>query len=269
MTIELRVLTAGIALLIYSKLIKRDLKIKELWKKYLIIGALNAAIPFTLISTATIYLDASVAAILNSTTPLFTAALAWIWLKEEMNIRKIAGMIIGLSGVVVLVGWDLTALSSRGIYPALLSILAAAFYGMSGIYAKRAFKGVDSLSLATGQQLGAAILLIPFALTNIPSGPIPNMVIIAVLSVALLGTAIAYLLYFYLIANVGPTKTLSVTFLVPIFGMIWGAVFLQETITLNMIMGLLVILTGVSLILNIRVNLGVKWRRSISTNKYK
>lgn len=258
LTIELRVLIAGILLLIYSFLTKHKLTHRGRWKEYLIMGALNAAIPFTLIATATLTLNASLASILNSTTPLFTVIVAWIWLKEKVTSKKIIGIFVGIIGVAILLGWSPVLLSKEVLFSAMLSILAALSYGLAGVYAKRTFAGVDSLSLAIGQQLGASILLLPITLTKIPSVQISSIVIISVLGLALLCTSVAYLLYFYLIASVGATKTLSVTFLIPLFGVIWGNVFLNEKLSLGIIMGLIVILLSIFIISDFTTKSGEK-----------
>jgi len=252
-TIEIRVLIAGLALFLYSKLIKHEFNFKSLWKKYLILGTFNAAVPFTLISTATLTLDASLASILNATTPLFAVVVAAIWLKEKITYKKTIGIVIGLSGVIILLGWSPIVLSPKVIFSATLSILAAVSYGFGGAYAKKAFEGVDSLSLAIGQQLAAALVLMPLALTKIPSGPISSSVIVSVVGLAIFCTSLAYILYFNLIANVGPAKTLTVTFLVPVFGVIWGIVFLNENVTPGMLVGLVIILSSISIMNDVRI----------------
>ncbi len=246
--IELRVLIAGLVLLLYAYCTKRRLNFKEKWKEYLIVGAVNAAIPFTLIATATLTLNASLASILNSTTPLFTALVAWGWLKEKLTVKKVLGIILGVSGVVVLLGWSPLPFSSQVIFSASLSVLAAISYAFGGVYVKRTFTGVDPLSLATGQQLAAALVLLPMVLFNIPAVPVSKVVVVSVIGLAVLCTALAYLLYFYLIAAVGPTKTLTVTFLVPLFGVIWGILFLKENVTTGMVVGLLIILSSIFMI---------------------
>lgn len=255
LTIQGRVTIAAIALLIYMTVIGHTAEFKRRWRQYLIIGALNAAIPFMLIATAALHLNASMSAILNSMTPLFTALVVWGWMKEKLTIRKWAGIFIGIIGVVILVGWSPIPFTSEVIVAIILSTLSTVSYGFAGVYAKKTFAGVPPLSLAFGQQMGASVLLFPFTLKNLPTSasPVTPIVILSVAGVALLCTAIAYLLYFYLLASVGPTKTLSVTFLIPLFGMIWGVVFLDEKITLGMIAGLFVILSSIFLISDIQL----------------
>jgi drug/metabolite transporter (DMT)-like permease len=254
-TIQGRVTLAGLALLAAVWLTGHSLEWRQRWKQYLIIGALNAAIPFLLIATAALHLNASVSAILNSMTPLFTALAVWKWTDEKATARKWAGIFTGMAGVAILVGWSPVPVTREVVISIVLSILSTVSYGLAGVYAKKTFAGVPPLSLATGQQLGASILLLPLTLVNLPasSAAFTPLVLVSVLGLALLCTAVAYLLYFYLIEQVGPTRTLSVTFLIPVFGMLWGVVFLQEAITGGMLAGLLVILSSIFLISDLPV----------------
>jgi drug/metabolite transporter (DMT)-like permease len=255
LTIQGRVTIAAIALLIYISIIRRSAGFKTRWKQYLILGALNAAIPFTLIATAELYLSASISAILNSMTPLFTALIVWGWMKEKLTLKKWLGILIGIIGVIILVGWSPIPFTSEVIIAIILSILSTVSYGFAGVYAKKAFAGVSPLSLAVGQQAGASVLLFPFTLFNLPTSTasVTPTVVFSVIGLALFCTAVAYLLYFYLIESVGPTKTLSVTFMIPLFGMIWGVLFLNEKITAGMIAGLIVILSSIFLISDIQL----------------
>jgi drug/metabolite transporter (DMT)-like permease len=265
LTIQGRVTIAGIALLLYIWLTKQSADFRRWWKQYLIIGALNAAIPFTLIATAELRLNASMGAILNSLTPLFTAIVSWGWMKEKLTIRKWLGILTGIVGVVILVGWSPMPFTKEVLISIGSSILSTVSYGFAGVYAKKAFTGVPPLSLAAGQQMGASVLLLPLTLIYLPSSitAVSSIVILSVLGLALLCTAIAYLLYFYLIASVGPTKTLSVTFLIPLFGMIWGVLFLHENIAGSMILGLAVILSSVFMISDIPVQSVIKKKKKL------
>ena len=253
LVIELRVLIAGLALFLYAVVTRRKLSVKGKWRSYLVIGAINAAIPFTLIATATLTLKASLASVLNSTTPLFAAIVAWIWLKEELTIKKTLAIILGIIGVVVLLGWNPINITTKVVFSAMLSLGAALSYAFGGVYAKKTFKGVDALSLNIGQQLSAALLLLPITIFKILKVEVPKLVVFSVVALALICTALAYILYFYLIANVGPTKTLSVTLLVPVFGVIWGAVFLKESITTGVIGGLIIILLSIIIMSGIKL----------------
>ena len=263
LTIEGRVTIAAITLLIYLSFSKQSFNFRKKWKQYLIIGALNAAIPFTLIATSALYLTASMSSILNSLTPLFTALVVWGWIKEKLGSRKLFGIGVGVVGVVFLVGWSSVTFTSNIIVAICLAVLSTISYAFAGVYAKKTFVGDTPLSLATGQQIGASILLIPFTFINLPNltNRVPLVPVIAVVCLALFCTAFAYLLYFYLIESVGPTKTLSVTFLIPVFGMVWGVLILNEKITVGMLVGFIIILGSVFLISDIRFSLPSTWKR--------
>lgn len=264
-TIQGRVTMAGMALLLFIWLTKRSTHVRKWWKQYLIIGTLNAAIPFTFIATAELHLNAAMGSILNSLTPLCTALVAWGWMKEGFTVRKWIGMGTGMVGVIILVGWSPIPFTKDVFLAICLSILSTVSYGFAGVYAKKTFTGVSPLSLAAGQQIGAAVVLLPFTLVFAPASHVnvSSIVIVSILGLALLCTSVAYLLYFSLIESVGPTKTLSVTFLVPVFGIMWGVLFLHETLSLSMIAGLLFILGSVFLISDISVKPAVQKRQSL------
>ncbi|MDP4524188.1 DMT family transporter [Bacillus halotolerans] len=248
--IESRVGIAAISLIIFARLLKQKIEIKYKWKELMILGAINAAIPFVLIAYAELNISASLAAIINSTTPLFSVIISILWLKEGKNMRTFLGIIMGCIGVGILVGWSPIQLNVKVILSIVAISLAALFYGIGGVYSKRAFQDMKSFDLATGQQLGASIVLLPFALLDMPN-KLPSIgVTISVLGLAIFSTSVAYLLYFYLIKNIGPTKTVSVTLLVPIFGIIWGVLFLDERTTLSTYIGLSVVLMSILLVSN-------------------
>lgn len=249
-TTNLRVLISAITLIIVCFLNKDKISFLKMWKEYFILGLLNAALPFALICTAELHITASLAAILNATTPTFTAIVSVIWSKEHLNIKKVLGLILGFLGVIVLVGLTSTHVKNIWIY-ALLSILAAFSYGFVGVYSSlKVSKNVPPLNLALGQQLAATIILLPFSILTLPKQVPSSKAIISVILLGILCTSIAYLIYFYLIKQVGAVKTLSVTFLVPAFGIIWAALFLREKITIQNVIGLIIIILSIVLINN-------------------
>jgi drug/metabolite transporter (DMT)-like permease len=130
---------------------------------------------------------------------------------------------------------------------------ATFFYGLAGVYAKQNLKNVPTLTAATGQQLTASLLLLLPSSLNMPEKAPAMPVILAIIALAVFCTALAYLLYFALISSVGPTKTLTVTYLIPLFGATWGVLFLRETVTLGMLAGLVVILSSVFLVNEVRL----------------
>lgn len=214
------------------------------WRAYLVIGAVNSALPFALFSFAEQTISASNAAILNATSPFFGAIIGAAWLGEPLGARKMAGMALGLLGVVLLVGWQPAPLSGAAIVASLACLAAALCYGIGSVYAKARMTGIPSFAIAVYSQLAAAVVLAPALPFSPPPLSLSPLVAANVLALALASTAIAYLLYFRLIADVGPARALTVTFLIPLFGVLWGALFLREPVAINMLSGGALILAG-------------------------
>ncbi len=245
---EVRVGVAALALLPFATALGVVPEVRKLWRPFLIMGTFNAAVPFSLIAFAEIHITASLAAILNSTTVLFAALVGAAWLGEPLTARKAAGVLLGIAGVAVLVGLDPLPVNWTVLVAVGAMLLAALFYALGGTYAKVAFSGVRPLTLATGQQAFAAVALLPFAAATLPGEPVPLPAALSALTLALLCTAAAYLIYFRLIASVGPTSTLTVTFLAPGFGVFFGVVLLGEPFGPGTLLGLVVILLSVALV---------------------
>src|SRR5919112_5184794 len=224
------------------------------WREYLVLGALNVALPFTLIAWAALTLPASLGSILLATVPLFTAPVAALQLNERVSGRQAVGLIVGFIGVGILVGFRPVSLTPA--FAAAVSALlgAAAFYALGGVYTARRFTGASPVESTIGQQFGAFVLLLPFALAMPPREWPPLSAVIAVLILAIFSSVLAYLLFFRLISSVGATKTATVSYLIPLFGTIWGIVVLQERVGLETLAGMLVILLGVVLTTGTRLS---------------
>lgn len=248
LTTELRVALAAAALLIYARLAGAGMEIRRHWKPFLLLGGINAALPFTLICAAELHLSASLAAILNATTPIFASLAAWGTGGERPGPARSTGLVLGLCGVAVLVGWSPEPFDRTMLYSVLFSLGASLAYGIGGLYAARFGKGMPPLTLAAGQQLGAAAWLLPLLFVFPPQEGPSLPAALSVIALALVCTAFAYLLYFRLIASIGPVKTVSVTFLVPVFGIFWGVLFLHEAVYLTTVAGLAIILVSIALI---------------------
>jgi drug/metabolite transporter (DMT)-like permease len=249
--VELRVGLAAAALFLYALAISSMPKIRGRWMSFLVLGFFNAAVPFSLISAAEIHLTASLAAILNSTTVMFTAIVAAVWMGDALTARKVVGIVLGIVGVTVLVGWDPLSLNGVVLLAVAAMLLASLSYALGATYAKRSFSGIPPLGMAIGQLSGAGALLLPLAVVSVPEEAPPIVVALSMLGLAFLSTAVAYLIYFRLIENVGPTSTLTVTLLVPVFGLLFGVLLLEEPIGFGTLVGLGIILTSVVLITGI------------------
>lgn len=219
------------------------------WRGIAVVGLTNTALPFMLFSYAALSINAGLSAVFNAATPLFGAVIAWLWLKDRLTPSRIAGLLIGMGGVLWLV-WDQASFKpgARSSALAVLACIAATLlYGYSASYTKRHLTGVPPMAVAAGSQLAAAVLLLLPAGVWWPSQMPSAAVWGYALVLAVACTAIAYLLYFRLIANVGPAKAISVTFLIPVFAVAWGGLFLHEQVSLTMALGCAVILLGTSL----------------------
>jgi drug/metabolite transporter (DMT)-like permease len=221
------------------------------------VGLLNSALPFTLLAYATLSLTAGFVSVLNATVPLFTALVAYVWMREGLTRDRALGLALGFVGVLLL-AWDRLAVGglTRGGQPTAAwapliamgaALIATLSYGVAAIFTRRNMTGVAPLASATGSQIGAALALAPLAWIYWPSS-LPSVT--AWLSVVMLGsvcTALAYILYFRLINHVGAARAVSVTFLIPAFAMVWGRTFLAEIVTAKMLAACAVILTGTAL----------------------
>jgi len=249
--VELRVGLAATALLLYALVAGRLPKIRSRWRSFLVLGFVNAAVPFCLIATAEIHLTASLAAILNSTTVMFTAIVGAVWMGDLLTARKVVGIVLGIAGVAVLVGWDPLPLSGIVLLSVAAMLLASLSYALGATYVKWSFSGIPPLGMAIGQMTAATVLLLPLSVVGTPEGVLSSSVAFCVLGLALLSTAVAYLIYFRLIENVGPTSTVTVTLLVPVFGLLFGVLLLDEPFGPGTLAGLGIILSSVVLITGI------------------
>ncbi len=217
------------------------------WRPIMVAGIINSAIPFALFSWAVLHIATGLSSILNATVPLFGALIAWLWLGDRIGRLRWVGLALGFLGVALL-AWKAPAgtgfQSDQALWAIGACLLASAFYGLAASFARTRLVGIPPLATATGSQLGAALgLALPtfwFWPAQMP-GPRAWGAIIAI---AVLCTGIAYILYFRLIAHAGPSRALAVTFLTPVFAMLYGALFLEERITAWTVGCALVIVTG-------------------------
>jgi drug/metabolite transporter (DMT)-like permease len=226
---------------------------------FLFMGVFNTALPFTLISWGETRIDSAMASILNGTVPLFTIVIAHFWLQDErISLPRISGLIIGFAGVVVLVSRDLGLAAMRGNIWGQLAVLAAASsYALAATFSRKHLRGQSPLTQATMVVLIADALLWPAALAferpwHIPALPITWL---ALAWLGLLGSCLAYLLYFYLINAWGATRASLVAYVFPAIGLMLGIVFLGETADWRLMIGSLLVVAGIAV-----VNLKVRFR---------
>lgn len=209
--------------------------LRQNWKRVLFIGLLNSGIPFACFSFALLSISTGLSAILNATVPMFGALIAWVWLKDKPTASRILGLIIGFAGVALL-AWDQSTFkpNASGVAPGwavLACLLAGVCYGISASYTKRYLSGLPPLVTAAGSQIGATLGLALPALWLWPARMPGASAWLALLAVGVVCTGIAYILFFRLIENAGPARALSVTFVVPVFAVLYGVLFLGESVT--------------------------------------
>ena len=242
LTAELRTLIAGVALAAWFAATGFDPDWRRWWRQYLVMGILTSALPFLCWAYAALSLPAGLMAVLNATSPMWGALLSALLLGERLSPRRWMGLVIGIIGVMLVTR---PASESAIPYAATAAALAAAFcYGLSGVYMTRWAAAAPSRGMAVGTQMVAGILLIPLIpLWPAAAAPTP-LVAASMLALGLLCGAVAYLLYFRLIADIGATGALTVTYLIPLFGVLWGALFLGEALSLSMLAGGALVILG-------------------------
>ncbi len=236
-----------------------------------VVGILNSAAPFCLFAFAELTLSAGATSVINATTPLFGALVAYVWLKDRLTTMRSIGMAIGFAGVLLLV-WNQIAtdgaassgLPVQGMLAAAAALGASALYGVAGNFAKKYLMDVDATANAAGSMIGATIMLAPIALLTWPATPISAHAWSAVIALGVCCTGIAYFLYFRLVAAAGPARAMTVTFVIPLFGILWGALFLSEHVSLVMLEGCAVVLVGTALATGIVKQVPFLTRRSIA-----
>ena len=248
-TAESRLVLAGATIALVLVLSGKRLDLARHWRHFAIVGILNSAAPFVLFAWSAQHLPASYLVVVNATAPLFGAIVAATWFGERITARKTLGLVAGLAGVAILVGLGPIAATTTTVAAALAGLTAALSYALASGYVKRRSYAVDSTALAGGSNVAAAAALFPFALAAPPAGLPTAEAAWAAVVLGVVCTGVAYLLYFRLINDVGPARALTVTFLIPVFGMLWGALFLGEAITATMVGGGALVLVGTGLIL--------------------
>ncbi len=240
----------GIAAAFLALMLARRGGLRQLYPnatRLTLLGAINSAIPFSLFAYAVLSVTAGFASVLNATSPLFGALVAFIWLRDKPSPARIAGLIDGFAGVLVLVWGRLSVRSDGGGVAVLAGLSASVLYGISANYAKKRMSDIDPFVIATGSLIAATVLLLPLAVLYWPATP-PSLVSwVSAVLLAVICTGIAYILYFRLLSRIGPAKTLAVTYLIPAFGVLWGHLLLHEPITTSMVVGCAVILLGTTL----------------------
>lgn len=252
--VTLRVTMAG--LLLYATLLLMGLRVPRdalSWRDFAIMGFLNNVLPFTLIAYGQSHIPSGLASILNATAPLFTVVVAHLVTADErMTPARIAGIVTGFAGVVVMIGPSALGNIGGELLPELACLMAALGYAASAVFARRfSRRGIPPMAIATGQMTAASLVMLPFWLVieqpwtmAMPSPP----VIASVLALAVLSTVVAYVIYYRILATAGSVNLMLVTFLIPVTGILLGALVLGERLALRHFLGMAAIGIGLACI---------------------
>lgn len=213
----------------------------------LAIGLISTALPFIGLTFSTQYTSAGFASILNALTPICSALIGFAWLGERLTPAAMLGVLLGFIGVSVMVLDRDTISSSFLLLPVLAGFAATMCYGLTGFYIRRFLQGIPSPVLSTYCQFSAALLMLPLMFVYWPEHSVPLSGWLFAALLGILCTGVAFIIYFHLLARVGVTRTVVVTYLVPVFALLWGALFLDEVATPRMLGGAALILTGIAL----------------------
>jgi drug/metabolite transporter (DMT)-like permease len=222
-------------------------ELRAAWRHCLVLGVLNAALPFWLIAWGEQHIDSGLAAVVQASVPIFNALLVLRFLPHErLSAVRAAGLAIGILGVAVVTGIHPEG-GALAVLGALAVVLSSLSYASAGVYGQRAVTGTAGPVLAAGSMLVGGLILTPFALFQLPTSVPSGEAIASVLALSLLGTALAQLVLFRMLALHGSARLSLVTYLMPGFALVYGAVLLDEQITASMLAGLALILGGVAL----------------------
>jgi drug/metabolite transporter (DMT)-like permease len=252
-TAEFRIALAGLAIAAFIGP-RRVLALRRHAVRLAIVGATFSAIPFSLLAFATLTLPSSLASLLMATTPLFTAVVGALVLGQGLSPRAIAGLAVGFGAVILLLGGGASGLGPESLVAFGAGVIAALSYAVAGTYVRRSVGDLPALDLAAGQLLAGAVVLLPVALLTGPPGVPALDGAVSIILMALVSTALAWPIFFRILERTSATTASTATFIVPMFGMLWGGLLLGEAIGPDLLVGFGLVL--VSLVLVLPVPLG-------------
>ena len=223
------------------------------WRDYAVVGFFMAAAPFALFAYAERTLTAGLGSIINATTPLWTAIILAAWIHQAPTPRRIAAIALGFAGVGIIVGLEGLQLAPDALVGVIAATAGAASYGVALTYIRQRMGPQPPVQLALGQLIAASIMLAPLAALSASDIAPSTESLVAMLGIALFSTAIAWPILFGLNRDVGPMATSTVTFLNPVFGSLWGAIFLAEAVSPTFLVGALLVGASIALIFGIRL----------------
>jgi drug/metabolite transporter (DMT)-like permease len=257
LTALLRITLAGAVLVVFAGMTGVAINWRRDLKSFALVGFFAAVLPFSCFSFAAQYLPAAYSALLNSTAPLFGALFSVFYLAERLNARKLAGLALGVAGVAVLVGAGALVLDAKTLLAAAACLLAAAGYAISSIIVKKTGRprnggsgGIHPIAMTAGSMVLGAVILAPSLPFSLPAAMPSMLALWCVAGLSLLSSGVAQALFIPLIVKIGPTRAMSVSFLIPLFSMLWGFVFLHEAVRPSTLFGGAIVLAAMALVLS-------------------
>ncbi len=245
--IFLRTMIAGLVLLLVLAFRREVWVLLKHWKNFIPLGLLDSSLPYMLSAYAALHIPSGTISVINAVTPLWGALVAWLWLGIRLTVTGALGLLIGLLGITFLV-WERFELALNNSTLALTAaVLGPICYALSACYAKKYLSSFSPFVNATGSSLTSGVLLLPLAWYWWPTESISSVAWLAALVLAVLCSAVAYVLYYRLIQHIGPARAMTVSYLVPVVGLLWGWTLMGEHFTLRTLFGVLLIFTGLAL----------------------
>lgn len=258
-----RVLCAALFLFAVARIVRKPLLLKGNAKHFMVLGFINSALPFFLFALSAHWLSASVMSVLNATAPIWGSLIGALFFQQRITWTGGVGLFLGVFGVSVLVGFDPLLVNAGAYWAVAAAAAAACCYGIATHYTRRA-KAVEPFANAHGSMWAAALWLLPLTWFFPMNDAVTVPVGLALFALGILCTGIAYLLYFGLVRDIGATPTLTVTFMIPVFGVLWGHLFLNEPIGWQTFVGTLLVLCGTALVTGFRPD--KIWQQSRTIN---
>ena len=216
--------------------------LKPIWRQVLVLAILNNAIPFTLFSYASFGADSNILAILNATTAFNTMIIAYIWIRENVSLKQLFGLLLGFVGIFILVN---PQNSETTLISSISALLGSFFYSFSTVYIQRQSVNANKMVLIGWSIIFSAVIMMPVTVFYLPDS-IPSISAIgSAIWLGAISTGLGFLGYVRLIDKIGAVKTSTVAYFLPVFGIIWGAIFLDEIISSTIIIGWLIVLIGI------------------------
>jgi len=246
--IEMRVASALLVLLPVCIVLGKQHEIVSNWRPIFLLSICNMTVPFCLVAYATLNIGAGLASIINATVPFFTAILAFTLWQQRLSLKAIVGMFIGFFGVVLLMlDYSGPVASSTSLLAIAAGILASVFYGLAINLMAQYLPAASGVAVTTGSLIFSSLTLLPLALWQMPENMPTGSIWLSVLSLGIICTGFAFVLFYRLISRIGSNLAVTNTFMIPLFSLFWANLFLAEEVTLFMLFACTLVLTGVGL----------------------